>query len=172
MYQIMTTKLLETMPSAAETAPTDDASRNAGGTADAAASSEGKDIPEEKKMSIPNGKATAGKNATVKKVSSDSPPLSDDEQLFREVALLLPHKGMEWSGSATELIGQLTNISISPNMITRKLNASTEKLLTEYGLQYERTQSHKGRIVKLTRVAPATAGTTTRHVNLQKKDGD
>ena len=74
---------------------------------------------------------------------------------------------MEWSGTATELLEQLGGLNISPNIATRKLNESTSKLFSDYGVSYERTRNHRGRLIKLTRVAAKN-----RRKSVKQKEGE
>jgi RecA-family ATPase len=55
-----------------------------------------------------------------------------------------------WSGSASELITNLDGLDIQPNVLTRRLNVGAATLLSEYGVSYECSRGHAGRIVKLT----------------------
>ena len=124
---------------------------------------------------VSEAKPAAKVQSAAKKTVSGSEADKDnpDESLLNAVGILLPRKGMEWSGTATELADQLTEITLPPNMITRKLNESAETLLAEYGVSYERTRTHSGRTVKLTRVTAVAAGKTRKtRGKAKKKDGE
>ena len=219
MYQIMTTKLLETLPQAetevvaeraddkrgsvleSETTNVPDIVKEAAGSSAEPESEEVQEtvIVPAKKPRTPK----ASKKKTVKKKAAVQKPLSDsaaddkdphggketvstgrkkssavkatdpsvDDDILYTVARLLPRKGMEWSGTATELVSRLEGIDILPAMLTRKLNENAETLLSDYGVQFEREHNHGGRIVRLTRVAPISAGKAAKR-RKAKKDGD
>lgn len=56
----------------------------------------------------------------------------------------------EWTGTATELL-QLLNADMQANVLTRKLNICSERLLSEYGIHYENKRYHNGRMIKLSK---------------------
>lgn len=56
---------------------------------------------------------------------------------------------MDW-GTASELLQRLPELYIQPNVLTRKLNISMEKLLVDYKIKYESNRGHSGRMIKLT----------------------
>ncbi len=55
----------------------------------------------------------------------------------------------EWSGTATELLQQIPELDMQPNVLTRKLNVSMEKLYVDYGIRYESKREHRSRMIKL-----------------------
>lgn len=55
----------------------------------------------------------------------------------------------EWSGTASDLLQALPEIDLQPNIFTRKLNVSTERLFTDYGIRYETKRGHSSRVIKL-----------------------
>ena len=59
----------------------------------------------------------------------------------------------EWTGSPTELV-QLLNLDQKPNTFTRYLNVNTGRLENEYGIEYQGSRTHNGRIVILKRIHP------------------
>lgn len=59
----------------------------------------------------------------------------------------------EWTGSPTELV-QLLNLDQKPNTFTRYLNVNTGRLENEYGIAYQGSRTHNGRIVILKRIHP------------------
>ena len=201
MYQIMTTKLLETMPQAkveesetelTEEKPTGEDTGNA--EASDAVGSEtvpeneaDNTLPEEKPASEKKkttstkaktkktlakstSKGTSKKAETVKKTEirtaklKTAPAKDPDAAFLKAVSDLLPRKGMEWSGTATELMEQLAAFDLSPNIATRKLNENAAKLLSDHGISYERIRNHSGRLIKLTRVEAKN--------RRKKKEGD
>jgi len=185
MYQIMTTKLLETAQTKPENedsglpenngdtnnteeavieedSATEESEAGEAGTESAEAAEE---IQAEKTESKSTAKATP--KSTSKSTLKKAQPKDPDEALLKAVSDLLPRKGMDWSGTATELLEQLGGLNISPNIATRKLNESTAKLLFDYGVSYERTRNHRGRLIKLTRVAAKN-----RRKSLKKKEGE
>ena len=56
----------------------------------------------------------------------------------------------QWKGTASELLLLLPELDIAPNILTRKLNISVENLLLEYGIRYESSRGHDGRMITLT----------------------
>ena len=62
--------------------------------------------------------------------------------------------GAEWTGTATELV-QILNLELKPNAFTRYLNVNTGRLENEYGIVYQNTRTHSGRIVSLRRIQPS-----------------
>ena len=70
--------------------------------------------------------------------------------LLEAVAKLISPDAPEWSGTATELLDQLDGIDLQPNVLTRKLNVSADRLWNEYGIRLVTQRTHAGRIVKLT----------------------
>jgi RecA-family ATPase len=54
-----------------------------------------------------------------------------------------------WCGSPTEL-AELLNLDLQPNALTKQLNITAGRLLTEYGIRYESSRTHTGRKITLT----------------------
>jgi RecA-family ATPase len=71
------------------------------------------------------------------------------DPLLESVSKLLSSESPEWVGSASELVGSLGGLEIQPNVLTRRLNVGADRLWNEYGIRYESSRSHAGRIVKL-----------------------
>lgn len=71
------------------------------------------------------------------------------DPLLAGVAKLLSPERPEWSGSASELMDRLDRMDIQPNVLTRKLNVSADRLWNEYGIRIESSRSHTGRTIKL-----------------------
>ena len=55
----------------------------------------------------------------------------------------------EWSGTASDLLQDLPEIDLQPNILTRKLNVNIERLFTDYGICYETKRGHSSRVIKL-----------------------
>ena len=55
----------------------------------------------------------------------------------------------EWSGTATELLQQIPALNMQPNVLTRKLNVSIERLFVDYGIRYESKREHRCRMIRL-----------------------
>ena len=55
----------------------------------------------------------------------------------------------KWRGTATELLGCLTQINMQPNKLTKKLNICVEKLYTDYQIVYKSSRGHDGRMIFL-----------------------
>lgn len=111
-----------------------------------------------KKTSV-KGKTAGIRNAAL--------PADPDEALLKAVSDLLPRKGMEWSGTTTELLERLDGFRLTPNIAARKLNENADKLLSDYGISYERIRSHSSRLIKLTRVTAKN-----RRKSAKKKEGE
>ena len=69
--------------------------------------------------------------------------------LLEAIASLLSPENPEWTGSATDLIDRLDGMDIQPNVLTRKLNVSADRLWNEYGVRMDNIRTHAGRLVKL-----------------------
>lgn len=68
-----------------------------------------------------------------------------------EVLVNFMENQQEWSGTATDLLEQLPKLTMQPNVLTRKLNISMERLYVDYHISYESTRGHSGRMIKLTK---------------------
>lgn len=71
------------------------------------------------------------------------------DPLQEAIATLMTEEQPEWKGTASELLLLLPDVEIAPNILTRKLNISAENLLLEYGIEYESTRGHDGRMITL-----------------------
>lgn len=71
-----------------------------------------------------------------------------DPVLEAVAGLLLNDGQTEWSGTASELV-QLLQMDMQPNVLTRKLNISADRLYAEYGIHYESNRGHSGRLIIL-----------------------
>lgn len=72
------------------------------------------------------------------------------DSVLESLATVVTVKKPEWSGSASELLEILPEIAMQPNVLTRKLNVSLERLLLDYNIKYESVREHSGRKIKLT----------------------
>ena len=83
------------------------------------------------------------------------------DPLLESISGILDEGRREWKGAASELI-QLLQMEIQPNVLTRKLNISAERLYVEYDILYESSRGHNGRMIYLKRkedkVIPAEEG--------------
>lgn len=71
------------------------------------------------------------------------------DPLLQAIAGIVTIKNPEWDGTATELLQLLPEWDMQPNVLTRKLNISVERLFLEYSIQYESSRGHNGRVIKL-----------------------
>ena len=71
-----------------------------------------------------------------------------DDPILEAITGLITEEQPEWRGTATELIQQL-QLEIQPNVLTRKLNISIERLYVEHGIRYENSRGHSGRMIVL-----------------------
>ncbi len=72
-----------------------------------------------------------------------------EDPVLDAIANVLSEDSPIWSGTASELLQVLPEIDMQPNMITRKLNICAGKLLIDYGISYECSRNHSGRMIKL-----------------------
>ncbi len=70
--------------------------------------------------------------------------------ILESIAGVVTELNPVWEGTATELLKLLPKLELQPNVLTRKLNIGMERLLLEYGIQYENSREHNGRVIKLT----------------------
>ena len=54
-----------------------------------------------------------------------------------------------WQGTATELLQELRGLNMQPNVLTRKLNVSVERLYLDHGIRYAASRGHNGRVISL-----------------------
>lgn len=71
------------------------------------------------------------------------------DSVLESLATVVTNEAPEWSGSASELLQLLPEIDMQPNVFTRKLNVSLERLMTDYNIKYESVREHSGRKIKL-----------------------
>ena len=75
------------------------------------------------------------------------------DPLLERVAALVKEEKQTWQGSATELIAEL-ELDLKPNALAMRLNVRAAKLKNDYGIRYENTRTHAGRIITLTKISP------------------
>lgn len=71
------------------------------------------------------------------------------DSVLESLATVVTNEAPEWCGSASELLQLLPEIDMQPNVFTRKLNVSLERLLIDYNIKYESVREHSGRKIKL-----------------------
>lgn len=71
------------------------------------------------------------------------------DSVLELLATVVTDGAPEWIGSASELLQLLPEIDMQPNVFTRKLNVSLERLLIDYNIKYESVREHSGRKIKL-----------------------
>ena len=75
------------------------------------------------------------------------------DPLLGKVAALVTDERPVWQGSATELIEEL-GLELKPNALAMRINVRAAKLKNDYGIHYENTRTHAGRIILLTKISP------------------
>ena len=75
------------------------------------------------------------------------------DPLLERVASLVKEEQPTWQGSATELIEEL-GLDLKPNALAMRLNVRAAKFKNDYGIHYENTRTHAGRIILLTKISP------------------
>lgn len=71
------------------------------------------------------------------------------DPVLEAVARMVSEEQTEWSGTASELLQLLPDMDMQPNVLTRKLNIGAERLFVDYGIRYESSRGHNGRMIKL-----------------------
>lgn len=71
------------------------------------------------------------------------------DPVLESISKIVTEGKKEWNGTASELLELLPSTDMQPNVLTRKLNINLERLLVEYGIQYENSRGHNGRMIKL-----------------------
>ena len=72
-----------------------------------------------------------------------------DDPVLEALAKVVSEEQPEWSGTASELLQLLPDLDMQPNILTRKLNISMERLFVDYGIRYETKRGHSSRMIKL-----------------------
>lgn len=73
------------------------------------------------------------------------------DSLLEAIDSLLTEEMPKWQGTATDLLKELPEMELQPNVLSRKLNVANSKLLRDYGIAYEKSRSHE-RCISLWRV--------------------
>lgn len=68
------------------------------------------------------------------------------EPVLEAVAKLLTKESPEWNGRATELVKAI-GLGLPANTLSMKLNINAARLLNEYGIRYESSRNHSGRLL-------------------------
>lgn len=69
------------------------------------------------------------------------------------IASLVTPEQPHWSGTATELVAVL-GLDMKPNALAMRLNVRAGKLLDVYGIRYESSRTHAGRVLSFTYEVP------------------
>lgn len=75
-----------------------------------------------------------------------------DDSVLEAIAKVVSEEQPEWSGTATDLLQQIPELTMQPNALTRKLNISMERLYVDYHISYESSREHGGRKIRLARI--------------------
>lgn len=75
-----------------------------------------------------------------------------NDPVLEAIAKVVSEEQPEWSGTATDLLQQLLELTMQPNVLTRKLNISMERLYVDYHISYESSRGHGGRKIRLARI--------------------
>ena len=67
--------------------------------------------------------------------------------LLEAISSFLTEDRPEWTGTATELAGQLPDIQLQANVLSRKLNVVNSQLLNDYGIFYDNKRGHERKII-------------------------
>ena len=71
------------------------------------------------------------------------------DPLLEAIAFLVSNEEPEWKGTASQLLEVLPEINLQPNILTRKLNISSEHLLLDFNIKYSSVRGHEGRMIVL-----------------------
>lgn len=72
------------------------------------------------------------------------------DPLLEKIATLLTEDNRSWIGTSSDLLALLDGVDLQPNTLTRRLNISVDRLANEYGISYENSRTHSGKMIKLT----------------------
>ena len=72
------------------------------------------------------------------------------DPVLEAIAKVVSEEQPQWSGTASELLQLLPEMDMQPNILTRKLNISMERLFVDYSIRYESKRGHSSRMIKLT----------------------
>lgn len=76
------------------------------------------------------------------------------DELLESVSRIVRVDSPVWRGSPSAL-AEILQTDLQPNVLSRRLNVSTSRLLTEYSIRYESSRSHDGRKITLTLELPS-----------------
>ena len=76
------------------------------------------------------------------------------DPVLLSVSKLVTPLSPEWRGTPSELHAQLADVPLLTHVLTRHLNANADLLYNDYGILYENTRFHSGRLVILTLEKP------------------
>lgn len=68
------------------------------------------------------------------------------EPILQEIAEMLTAENPDWEGTATQLSNRLS-LNIPPNLITKKLNINSGRLLNEYKIVYTYRRTHENKLI-------------------------
>lgn len=71
------------------------------------------------------------------------------DPLLEAIANVVSSEQPDWKGTASELLAVLQNEELQPNILTRKLNISSEHLLLDFNIRYASIREHDGRKITL-----------------------
>ncbi|WP_409966908.1 AAA family ATPase [Bengtsoniella intestinalis] len=87
-------------------------------------------------------------NLTKTETKITTPP---PDPLLEKVARLLTAEAPTWEGSSSELLALLDEPELQPNTLARKLNVSVDRLISEYGIDYDNRRTHSGKVITLSK---------------------
>ena len=76
-----------------------------------------------------------------------------------------------WQGTATQLLQEIPELKLQPNVLTRKLNVGMERLYLEKHIRYESSRGHDGRIISLVK-EESTLGSAAEEVGSVEQKTD
>lgn len=76
------------------------------------------------------------------------------DELLESISRIVNEECPKWCGSPSALAETLQT-DLQPNVLSRKLNVSTNRLLTEYNIRYDSSRNHDGRRITLTLEMPS-----------------
>lgn len=75
-----------------------------------------------------------------------------DDPILEKINNLIPNKGDQWLGTASDLVLALGLEDVKPNALTRKLNVFSEELMNTYGIGYGSYRNKETRGITLRKV--------------------
>lgn len=79
-----------------------------------------------------------------------------DTQL-EQIASFINSDNPYWSGTATQLLAELSITDIKPNAYTRQLNVKADKLYNNYGILYNKKKENHCRMISVRKLEPQAA---------------